>query len=180
MSNLSLLNCRLFSVARMHFPQFLMDFPSLENPQEPLRCSTNTHEAMGRASDLGLFGLHVQDMNTRLSANLDSDSRLQHVSCCVPDECPDSGEFRVDSSFFSVFGSEPRSHVWFGCDERFTWLVVLTRTPVFCPWYLGSLGQQRWNLVNMREHLNDPEHLCNSVSFCLACLSQHLDRYRED
>ena len=33
----------------------------------------------------------VQDMNTRLlSANLDFDSRLQHVSCCVPDECPDS------------------------------------------------------------------------------------------
>ena len=33
----------------------------------------------------------VQVMNTRLlSANLDSDCRLQHVSCCVPDECPDS------------------------------------------------------------------------------------------
>ena len=33
----------------------------------------------------------MQDMNTRLlSANLDFDSRLQHVSCCVPDECPDS------------------------------------------------------------------------------------------
>ena len=34
---------------------------------------------------------YVQDMNTRLlSANLDFDSRLQHVSCCAADECPDS------------------------------------------------------------------------------------------
>ena len=33
----------------------------------------------------------MQDMNTRLlSPNLDLDRRLQHVSCCVPDECPDS------------------------------------------------------------------------------------------
>ena len=31
----------------------------------------------------------MQDMNRRLpSANLDSDSSLQHVSCCVPDEFP--------------------------------------------------------------------------------------------
>ena len=33
--------------------------------------------------------------------------------------------------FVSVFWSEPRSHVWFGCDERFTWLAVLTSAPVF-------------------------------------------------
>ena len=33
----------------------------------------------------------VQGMNTRLlSATLDFDSRIQHVSCCVSDECPDS------------------------------------------------------------------------------------------
>ena len=33
----------------------------------------------------------MQDMNTRLLlANLNFDSRLQHVSCCVPHECPDS------------------------------------------------------------------------------------------
>ena len=32
-------------------------------------------------------------------------------------------------------------------------------------------GQQRWNLVFVREHLNDPEHLCIFVSFVL-CLSQ--------
>ena len=73
----------------------------------------------------------VQDMNTRLlSANLDFDSRLQHVSFCVPDECPDSRKCRVDHVFL-CFWSEPRSHVWSGCDERFTWSAVLTRTPVF-------------------------------------------------
>ena len=33
----------------------------------------------------------MQDMNTRLLlANLEIDSRRQHVSCCLPDECPDS------------------------------------------------------------------------------------------
>ena len=81
--------------------------------------------------------------------------------------------------FFSFFWSEPRSHVWFGCDERFTWLAVLTRTQFFvsrylfswilrklsCPWYLHCFDQQSWNLVTiMREHLNGAEHLCN---FCL-------------
>ena len=71
-----------------------------------------------------VFRSAVQDMNTRLiSANLDFDSRLQHVSFCVPDECSDSREFRVDPVFLR-FGSEPRSHVWLGCDD-------LTRTPVF-------------------------------------------------
>ena len=33
----------------------------------------------------------MQDMNTRLLlANLEIGSRLQHVSRCLPDECPDS------------------------------------------------------------------------------------------
>ena len=33
----------------------------------------------------------MQVMHTRLlSANLDFDTRLRHVSCCVADECPDS------------------------------------------------------------------------------------------
>ena len=121
----------------------------------------------------------MQYMDTRLlSANLDFDSRFQHVSCCVPDKCHDSSEFRGDL-VFSFFWTKPRSHVWSGCDERFTWLAVLTRTPVFvakylfswilrklsCPWYLRCLDQQRRNLVNMREYLNGPEHLCKIVSF---------------
>ena len=51
----------------------------------------------------------MQDMNTRLlSAHLDFDSRLEHVSCGVPDECPDSSEFRVDPVVLR-FWSEPRS-----------------------------------------------------------------------
>ena len=50
----------------------------------------------------------MQDMNTRLS---ESRFGLQHVSCCVPDECPDSGEFRVDPVCLR-FWSEPRFHVW--------------------------------------------------------------------
>ena len=62
-------------------------------------------------------------MNRRLlSANLDFDrSRLQHVSCCVPEECLGSGEFRVDP-VFSCFWSELAS----GLREmqRFTWFAV--------------------------------------------------------
>ena len=57
-------------------------------------------------------------------------------------------------------------------------MTILTSTPAFpghgfysygscgnsrvfflCP----LIGQQRWNLVNMREHLNDSEHLSQSV-----------------
>ena len=67
------------------------------------------------------------------------------------------------------------------CDERFTWLTVLTRTPVLRVTVailmdpmetLVSLvsplfGHQRWNLVNMRKHLNGSEHLCIFVFFTL-------------
>ena len=71
---------------------------------------------------------------------------------------------------------------------------VLTRTPVFrvtvcilldpaeplvslvCP----LVGQQRWNLLNMREHLNDSQHLWIFSPLYFACLSQCLERYRED
>ena len=41
------------------------------------------------------------------------------------------------------------------------------------PWHLRCFDQQCWNLVNMREHLNGPEHLCNFVSF-LLCVCQSL------
>ena len=57
----------------------------------------NTGQKKGRQRDMEdkerprEWGPGVQDMNTCvLSANLDFDSRLQHVSCCVPDESPDS------------------------------------------------------------------------------------------
>ena len=47
---------------------------------------------------------------------------------------------------FSVFWSNPRSHVWLGCDKLFTWLTVLTRTPVFQGHRIyssGSCGNSR-------------------------------------
>ena len=87
-------------------------------------------------------------------------------------------------SLFLRSWSEPRSHVWLGCNERFTWLTVLTRPPVFRVTVfilldaetlvsLVSLlfGQQRWNLVDMREYLNGSEHLCICVSFFTVLVS---------
>ena len=56
----------------------------------------------------------MQDMNIRLlSENIDFDSRLQHVSCCVLDECPDSGEFRVHPVFlWFLVGTSFSRLVW--------------------------------------------------------------------
>ena len=75
--------------------------------------------------------------------------------------------------------------MWLGCDERFTWLPILTRTPVFrvtvfilldpaetLVSLVSSLpGQQLWNLVNMREHLNGLKHLCMFVFFFTLLVS---------
>ena len=73
----------------------------------------------------------MQDMNTRLlSANHDFDSRLQHVSCCVPDECVPTLENFALILFFSVLvGTSFSRLVW--CSERFTWFTVVTSTLVF-------------------------------------------------
>ena len=51
----------------------------------------------------------------------------------------------------------------------FSWIL----RKLSCPWYLCCFDQQRWNLVNMRKHLNGLEHRCNFVSF-LLCVSQSL------
>ena len=59
-------------------------FPGSSEVEPPRKSFTRTLGLLGSAPN-------VQDMNTRLlSANLDFDSRLLHVSCRVPDECPDS------------------------------------------------------------------------------------------
>ena len=65
--------------------------------------------------------------------------------------------------FFFLFLVGPSFSRLVWCSERFTWLTVVRCTLVF----LGVLlfGQQRWSLVNMREHLNGSEHLRNFVSF---------------
>ena len=74
------------------------------------------------------FGLppFVQDTNARLLlANLNFDSRFQHVSCNVPDECPDYREFRVYPVFprygrrlILTSGLVQRTfHVAHSCDE---------------------------------------------------------------
>ena len=136
--------------------------------------------------------LGMQDMSTRLlSANLDFDSRLQHVSCCVPDEWPDSRVFHVDPVFL-CFWSEPRSHVWSGCDERFTWLAVFDENTCFSghgmlfswiprklssPWYRCYLVDSGGNLLNTL--LGASLYFC-CLLFTLLCLSQCLERYRED
>ena len=88
--------------------------------------------------------------------------------------------------FLSVFGREPRSHVWLGCDERFTWVDSFDENTGFAetPGSMVSplFGQQRQNLVNMREHLNGSEHLCIFFFFLkknFARLNQRLERYTE-
>ena len=67
-----------------------------------------------------------------------------------------------------------RSPVWstaleFGARYLFFWIL----RKLSCPLYVCCCDQQRWNLVNMREHLHVPEHLCHFVSF-LLCVSQSL------
>ena len=96
-----------------------------------------------------------------------------------------------------LFFTESCSHVWLAqqtfrvahsCDEspRFPWSFCclvnsagIPSTVLFfwilrklsCPWYVCCCDQQRWNLVNMREHLNVPEHLQFLYPF-LLCVSQ--------
>ena len=45
--------------------------------------------------------------------------------------------------------------------SRFLFLWILRK--LSCLFLCPLIGQQRWNLVNMREHLNDSEHLSQSV-----------------
>ena len=85
---------------------------------------------------------------------------------------------------FSPFWLELRSDVWLGCDERFTWLSVLRKHQLFqITVFLLDLaeilvssvsslsGQQRWNLVNMRDHRNGPERIFFGL-FLFLCVSQ--------
>ena len=102
----------------------------------------------------------VQDTNTCfLSANLDFDSWLRHLSCCVPDECPDSWEFRLHLTSGLVrrtFHVVDRTLVF-----RVTVFFLLDPAETLLSLVSPLFGQQRWNLVNTREHLNGSEHLCN-------------------
>ena len=56
---------------------------------------------------------HARHEHTSSFSEYRFDSRLQHVSCCVPDECPDSGEFRVDPvSLCFLVGASFSRLVW--------------------------------------------------------------------
>ena len=76
------------------FDTLLQDESLSEDVREIMRMERNANDidlSLPKWSNIEEKFWGMQDMNTRLlSANLDFDSRLQHVSCCVPDECPDS------------------------------------------------------------------------------------------
>ena len=114
----------------------------------------------------------TQDMNTHLlSANLDFDSRLQHVSCCVLDECLDSENHALIMFFSVLVGTSFSRLVW----VRRTFQVVGSfheNTSFSCHrnYSPGSYGNSRVFgifdvLINRVGILNGPEHLCNFVSF---------------
>ena len=55
---------------------------------------------------------------------------------------------------------------------RVTVFVLLDPAKTLVPLASPLFGQQRWNLVNMREHLDGSERLCMFVSSFFLCLSQ--------
>ena len=102
-------------------------------------------------------------MYTRLlSANDDFDSELQHVFCCVLDDCRDSRVFHVGRVFSPSLlnvvlasglgasnvtrGSQflTRTHVFPGHGMFFFWIP----RKLSCPWYRCCLVDSGGNLLN--------------------------------